>query len=119
MITAANARASSSTTTMAPMGAPSTGGSVVPLDPHTEAKSPTQQGRDRCPDLVGQRADRPSLGAVTGVVDIDVDEASLGSGLGTGTVGVALEEPDPVDHRRGPDLVDDHAEVDRLGVADL
>ena len=46
-------------------------------------------------------------------------EASLRGSLGAVALGVALEQPDPVDHRGRADLVDDHAHVHRLRVAHL
>ena len=52
--------------------------------------------------------------ARVGVVDVHVHEAALGGRL----VAVALEQPDPVDHR-GADLVDDQAGLDRRREADL
>src|SRR4051812_21305475 len=115
MTAADSTRASSSTTTMAPMGLLRRG-KVVPDDPHTADKSVTQQGQDGGAHLLRERADRPTLGPTAGVVDVDVHEPSLGRRLCPGALGIALEEPDAVDHRGGAHLVDDHAEVDRLGV---
>src|ERR1700712_1412646 len=118
MTAAASARASSSTTTMAPMGLLRRGMSNS-HDPHTEGTSLPQQGYDGCPHLLRKRTHRSPLGAVAGVVDVHVHEPALGSGHGAVTVRVALEQPDAVDHRRRPDLVDDQTHVHRLGVADL
>src|SRR3954451_5917043 len=116
MTAAASTSASSSTTTMAPMRAPLSG-NVGPDDPHTEVRSVPQQGYDGRPYLVGQGAGGPPL--LARVVDVHVHEPALGSRLRAGSLRIALEQPDPVDDRRGTDPVHDHAQVDGLGVADL
>src|SRR5436190_15536499 len=100
MTAAASTSASSSTTTMAPMGLLRRG-NVVPDDPHTTSKSVTQQGQDRCTHLLREGTDRPPLGPTAGVVDVDVHEPSLGRRMSPGALGIALEEPDAVDHRGG------------------
>src|SRR5688572_8409359 len=73
--------------------------------PHEGLEDLTELGRDR------HRGPPP----LHGVVDVDVDEAALGTCLVPG----ALEDADAVDDRGGAQPFDRQAELDRVGEAEL